>query len=123
MKLQLNYWLQTFLAVARKRKSEMTSYLNNGYDVKNYFAKFEKFIPHSMNIPSFMTIGSQMPELDWEGGFFAPPPQYKIGSQNTPYKLGLNYSVSIEESASRWYANVCWMMMLVTDHYGDHDWW
>ena len=30
-----------------------------------------------------------MPELDGEGGFFAPP-QYKIGSQNTPYKLGLN---------------------------------
>ena len=33
-----------------------------------------------------MTTGSQMPELD-QGGFFAPP--YKIGSQNTPYKLGL----------------------------------
>ena len=42
MKLQWNYWLQTFLAVAKKRKSEMTSYLNNGYDVENYFAKFEK---------------------------------------------------------------------------------
>ena len=27
-----------------KRKSEMTSYLNNGYDVMNYFAKFEKFL-------------------------------------------------------------------------------
>ena len=26
-----------------------------------------------------MTIGNQMPELDW----------YKIGSQNSPYKLGL----------------------------------
>ena len=34
-----------------------------------------------------MTVGSQMPELD-QGGFFAPPP-YKLGSQNTPYKLGL----------------------------------
>ena len=52
-----------------------------------YFAKFEKFIPHSIIIPSFMTNRSQMPELDWE--FFAPPPPYKIGSQNTPYKLGL----------------------------------
>ena len=31
-----------------------------------------------------MTIGSQMPELDW-GAF----PPYKIGSQNTPYKLWL----------------------------------
>ena len=35
-----------------------------------------------------MTIRSQIPELDWGGGFFAPP--YKIGCQNTPYKLGLN---------------------------------
>ena len=70
-------------------KSEMTSYLNNGYDVMNYFAKFEKFIPDSIIIPSFMTIGSQMPELDW-GAFLPPPPPYKIGSQNTPYKLGLN---------------------------------
>ena len=42
MKLQWNYWLQTFLAVATKWKSEMTSYLNNGYDVMNHFAKFEK---------------------------------------------------------------------------------
>ena len=34
----------------------------------NYFAKFEKFLPHSIIIPSFMTVGSQMPELDWRGG-------------------------------------------------------
>ena len=54
----------------------------------NYFAKFEKFIPHSIIIPSFMTIESQMTEVDW-GAFLLPPP-YKIGSQNTPYKLGLN---------------------------------
>ena len=66
----------------------MTSYLNNGFDVMNYFAKFEKFIPHSMIIPSFMAIGSQMPEFD--RGAFLPPPPYKIGSQNTPYKLGLS---------------------------------
>ena len=63
----------------------MTSYLNNGYDVMNYFAKFEKFLPHSIIIPSFMTVGSQMPELH-RG---ASPPPYKLGSQNTPYKLGL----------------------------------
>ena len=67
----------------------MTSYLNNGYDVMNYFAKFEKFLPHSIIISSFMTIGSQMPELDREGFFAPPPPPYKIGSQNTLYKLGL----------------------------------
>ena len=65
----------------------MTSYLNNGYDVIKYFAKFEKFIPHSIIMPSFMTIGSQMSELDLGG--FLPPLPYKIGCQNTPYKLGL----------------------------------
>ena len=63
----------------------MTSYLNNGYDVMNCFAKFEKFLPHNIIIPSFTTVGSQMPELD--RGAFCPP--YKIGSQNTPDKLGL----------------------------------
>ena len=36
-----------------------------------------------------MTIGSQMPELD-RMAFLPPPPPYKIGSQSTPYKLGLN---------------------------------
>ena len=44
------------------------------YNVMNYFAKFEKFLPHSIIIPSFMTVGSQMPELDW--GAFCPPPPY-----------------------------------------------
>ena len=80
MKLQSNYQLPTFLAVATERKSEMTSYLNNGYDVINCFAKFEKFLPHSIIIPNFMSVGNQMPELD--RGAFLPPP-YKIGSQNT----------------------------------------
>ena len=59
------------------------------YDVMNYFAKFEEFLPHSIIIPSFMTIGCQMSELDRKGGIFVPPP-YKIGNQNTPYKLRLN---------------------------------
>ena len=45
-------------------------------DVMNYFAKFEKFILYGISIPSFMTDGSQMPELD-RGGFFAPPPHIK----------------------------------------------
>ena len=69
----------------------MTPYLNNGYDVMNYFAKFEKFLPHNVIMPSFMTVGSQMPEID-QGGFFCPP--YKIGSQNTLCKLGLNFTHS-----------------------------
>ena len=39
-----------------------------------------------------MSVGSQMPELD-RGAFLPPPPPYKIGSQNTPYKLELKYTV------------------------------
>ena len=73
MKLQWNYWLQMILAVATKRKSEMMSYLNNGYYTMNYFAKFEKFIPHGIILPSLMNIESQMPELN-RGGLFCPPP-------------------------------------------------
>ena len=73
----------------------MRSYLNNGYDVMNYFAKFEKVLPRSIIIPSFMTIGSQMAELD-QGGFLPLPPRYKIGSQNTAYKLGLIFSTNLK---------------------------
>ena len=47
----------------------MTSYLDNGYDLMKYFAKFEKFTLHSIIIPSFMTIGNQMPDLTKK-----PPP-------------------------------------------------
>ena len=61
MKLLIRHlWLSQLI----KWKSEMTSYVNNGYDVMQYFAKFEKFLPHSIIIPSFMTVRSQMPELD-----------------------------------------------------------
>ena len=52
-------------------KLEMTSYLNSGCDVMNCFAKFEKLLPHSISMPSFVTFEGQMPELD-QGGFFAP---------------------------------------------------
>ena len=38
----------------------------------NFFAKFEKFLPHSIVMPSFMTVGGQMPELD--RGLFASLP-------------------------------------------------
>ena len=86
IKLRSNYYLQTFLAVTTQRKSEMKSYLNNDYDVMNCSAKFEKILPHGIIMPSFMSVGSQMPEL--ERG--ASPP-CKIGSQNTPYKLLLNF--------------------------------
>ena len=45
-------------------KIRMMSYLNSGYDVMNCFAKFEKFLPHSISVPSFMAVRCQMPELD-----------------------------------------------------------
>ena len=61
----------------------MMSYLNNGYDVMKCFAKFGKFLPHSIMIPSFMTV-RQMQELD-QGTFLPPPPEYKLGSQNIPF--------------------------------------
>ena len=77
----------------------MTSYLDNGYDVMKYFAKFEKFLPHNIIMPSFMTIGSQMPELD-RGAFFVPPPPYKIGTQNTPYKFGLKWNSGKDNQGS-----------------------
>ena len=62
--------------VATQRKSEMMSYLSSGYDVMNCFAKLDKFLPHSIFIPSFMTVSSEMPELD--PGAFCPPPPIQI---------------------------------------------
>ena len=55
-----------------KRKSEMTSYLNNGYDIMNDFAKFEKFLPHRISSQLLKILtSSQMPELD-RGAFPYP---------------------------------------------------
>ena len=49
-------------------------------------------------IPSLITVGSQMTELDWgEGGL---PPIYKIGSQNISYKLGLKSSDYVKDDCS-----------------------
>ena len=45
MKLQSNYLLQTNSAVATKRNSEMTSYLNNGYDVMNCLLNLKNSYP------------------------------------------------------------------------------
>ena len=69
----------------------MMSYLNNGYDVMNCFAKFERFLPRTIIIPSFMSVGSQMSELD--RGLFSTL-SYKIGSENIPYKLGVNTTIA-----------------------------
>ena len=48
----------------------------------NCFAKFEKFLPHNIIIPSFMAVRGQIPEQGL--------PPYNLGSQNTPYNLGFN---------------------------------
>ena len=55
----------------------------------NYFAKFEKFLPHNIIMPSFMIVGSQMPDLHRV--------RYIIGFQNPPYKIGLNDAVQQAE--------------------------
>ena len=54
-------------SVATQRKSEMTQYSNNNYDVMNCFAESEKFLSLSIIIPSFMSVGRHMPELDRGG--------------------------------------------------------
>ena len=70
-------------------------------------------IPRSIIIPSFMTIGSQMPELDRGGGGGAIcPPPYKIGSQNTPYKLGLSCYVTRNTQDFSITANVIVLFLL-----------
>ena len=65
----------------------MMSYLNNGYHVMNCFAKFDKFLPHSIIIPSFDCRKSNGRVR--AGGGVLPPPPHKIDDQNTPYKLRL----------------------------------
>ena len=46
----------------------MTSYLNNGYDVMNYFAKFEKFLPHSIIIPECRKLNARVRSGGGGGG-------------------------------------------------------
>ena len=41
-------------------------------DDMNCFAKFKKFLPHSIIMPSFKTVGSQMPELEGWGSLLDP---------------------------------------------------
>ena len=65
MELQWNYDYTSYLTVATQWQSEMTSYLNNSYDVMNFSAKFEKFLPYSIIMTS------------WPGGAPLPPPPKK----------------------------------------------
>ena len=62
----MKFPITVILTVVRKQRSERTSYLTNGYNVMNYFAKFEKFLSHSIIMLSFMTVQSQIPELEEE---------------------------------------------------------
>ena len=68
----------------------MTSYLYNDCDIMNCFGKFEKFLPHSITIPSFTTVGSEWPELDWG------------------YKLGLS-TFEIKSQIDRLKSNMAWV--------------
>ena len=52
-----------------------------------------------------MTIGSQLPELDW--GAFLPHRPYKIGSQNTPYKLELKVITLVDKNDSQRNQQLC----------------
>ena len=65
----MKFPITVILTVVRKQGLERTSYLTNGYNVMNYFAKFEKFLSHSIIMPSFMTVQGQMPELEEELSF------------------------------------------------------
>ena len=49
--------LEAFLAVSIQRKSEMTLYLNNGCDAMNFLPNLKKFLPHSIIMPSFVSVG------------------------------------------------------------------
>ena len=64
--ITMKFPITVILTVVRKQRSGRTSYLTNGYNAMNYFAKFEKFLSHSVIMPSFMTVQSQMPELEEE---------------------------------------------------------
>ena len=58
-------------------KVEMASYSNNSYGIMNCFAEFEKFLPHSIIMPSFRTVRIQMPELDGGRAFLPAPMQIR----------------------------------------------
>ena len=83
MKLQL----QTLLAVTIRRMSEMTSYSNNGNDIMNCFAKFEKFLRHSILMLRFISE-SRVP----------PPPSYILCCQNCHTYLGKGVLMKIDQN-------------------------
>ena len=68
--IEITYY-RHFLAVATKQKSEMTSYLNNGHDVMNYFAKFENRTSW-YNQTKFYDCRTSNARVTL-GGFYAPP--------------------------------------------------
>ena len=68
-------------------KLEMTSYLDNAYDITNFFGCFEKFLAYTVFLPSFIVVRHQIAELTWGGGGFAPTSN--IGVARTPSKIGL----------------------------------
>ena len=80
-KFELNSWRNNEITDYRhfgRRDTANDVNLNNGYDVMNFFA--------AHNHTKFISVEVKKLELD-RGAFVLPPS--KIGSQNTPYKLGL----------------------------------
>ena len=65
----------------------MTSYSDNANDITNLFCCFEKFLAYTLFLTSFIVVRHQMVELNWGGGFFAPPSV--LGVSRTLSKIGL----------------------------------
>ena len=98
MKLHWNYWLHSFLVVATKRRSEMTSYLNNGYDVMNYFAKVEKFSSR------IIINNAKFFDCQLDRGLPPPPPPYKLIPHMNIWTLSFSCHNFMEDNMIK---NIC----------------
>ena len=85
--LQKNFIFDGTSVKIRERKLEMTSYLDNAYDVTNFFGCFEKFLAYAVFLPSFIVVRHQMAELTLRGSFLSPI-QYRVRAR-TPSKIRL----------------------------------
>ena len=88
---------------------ELHSLRNNGIELKlrlqkffgfrdsetiitNCFSKFEKFLPHSITMLKLFDCQTSNARVR-PGKEFLPP--YKLGSQNTPFRFGLNVELKV----------------------------
>ena len=84
--ITVKFPITVILTVVRKQRSERTSYLTNGYNVMNYFAKFEKFLSQ-YNYAKFYNCSKSNARVRRGASL---PLSYKLSSQNAPYKVVLN---------------------------------